>query len=223
MNGKIIVIEGSDASGKTTQCELLMKKLGEQGYKTAYFHFPDYSTPTGKKVAAYLRGEIGKINEIDTYKTAKLYADDRFAARKKIIDFLNQGVIVVIDRYVLSSKAYHAAKIDDEVEKEKIIYWIDELEYGENKLPKEHLLIYLDTPLSIALEWHKKKGSREYLKGKEDIHESNTEYLRKVEREYLKIVDSNDDYIKIECVIDGKPLSKEEIHDKIWRAFKEVI
>lgn len=216
MKGKLIVIEGSDASGKETQSKLLLKKLKKKGIKFAYFDFPDYNSKTGKKISSYLRGECGDIDEVSPYFASLLYSDDRLAARDKIIRMLKKGRIVVVNRYILSNKAHQSVKIQDSSENEDFFRWIDNTEYKKNRLPKEDILIYLYVPVDTILKWKEKKKKKAYLKGKEDIHESNIKYLKNVEKQYLELAKKHKECIKICCVEDGKELSIEEVHRKIW-------
>lgn len=222
MKGKLVVIEGSDASGKGTQSKLLIKRLKKEGYKTAYFDFPAYETKAGKKIASYLRGEYGNLQDISPYFASSLYADDRLNFGDSIAKKLKEGRIVVINRYVLSNKAHQSVKIESKAERENFFKWIDELEYAKNKLPKEDILIYLYVPVDISLEWNKKNGKKAYLKGKEDIHVSNVDYLKKVEKQYLELVKINN-YIKIDCVKEGKELSIEEVHEEIWNILSKAL
>ncbi len=221
MKGKLIVIEGSEASGKETQSELLIRKLKKQGYKTAYFDFPVYNSKTGKKIANYLKGDYGGIEDVSPYFASLLYADDRFALRDKIAKRLKEGRIVVINRYVLSNKAHQSVKIKDKKERENFFSWIDELEYKKNRLPMEDVLIYLYVPVDIIVELIKQKGKKPYLKGKKDIHESNIEYIKKVEGKYVELAAGNRKYITVNCLKNNKLLSVEEIHKKIWKILSE--
>ena len=223
MKGKLVVIEGNDSSGKKTQSELLIKRLKKEGYKTAYFDFPNYNSKTGKKIAAYLRREFGNLDEVSPYFAASLYAEDRAASRDKIAKQLKQNKVVVINRYVLSNKAHQSVKIKDKKERENFFKWVNELEYKKNKLPEEDILVYLYVPVKIIVEWNKKRKKREYLKGKEDIHETNVIYLKKVEKQYLELVEKNKKYIKISCVEKNRALSVKDIHKKIWDIVKKII
>lgn len=223
MGGKIIVIEGSDASGKKTQAELLLKRLEKEGYKTGYLDFPDYPSETGKKIAAYLRGDLGGIDSLSPYDAAKLYADDRLAKRELLLKMLDEGRIVVVNRYVLSNKCHQSARISGLEEQNKFLNWVDELEYSVNKLPKEDLVIYLDVPVSSAVNLMRTKSKRDYLKGEQDIHESNVGYLKKVEKQYASIISKEKNAVKIDCMKRSNLMSKEEIHNLVWNAVKTVI
>jgi len=223
MKGKLVVIEGSDASGKETQSKLLVKRLEKEGYKTVYFDFPAYNSKTGKKIGSYLRGDYGDIDDISPYFAAMLYADDRLALRDRIIKLLKEGRIVVVDRYVLSNKAHQSVKLKDKKERENFFKWVDELEYKKNQLPEEDVLIYLYVPVDIILKWIKKNGEKAYLKGKKDIHESNVKYLKKVEKQYLELVEKNKEYVKISRVEENRVFSIEEIHKKVWDVVKKKL
>lgn len=221
MKGKLIVIEGSDSSGKKTQSKLLVKKLKKHGFKTDLIEFPNYNSKTGRKITAYLKGEFGSLAEVNPYFASELYAEDRLALRDKIMQSLKQGKIVVLDRYVLSNKAHQSVKIGSSNERESFFQWIDELEYKKNKLPKEDILLYLYVPVDISIEWNKKRKKTGHLKEKEDIHESNVQYLKDVEKQYLDLIGKNKDYIQIDCFNRKEIFSINKIHELIWKIVSE--
>ncbi|MBN2422407.1 dTMP kinase [Candidatus Woesearchaeota archaeon] len=224
MQGKLIVIEGNDSSGKRTQADLLIKQLSEKGYEVEQADFPQYYTGFfGKLIARYLRGEFGRINQISPYLSSLLYAQDRAEAKPNIERWLKQGKIIVSNRYVPSNKAYGSAKFSSEEKKNLFLDWIDELEYKINKIPKPDLVIYLHVPLEITQKWIKTKESREYLDGKKkDIHEKDRTYLKKVESAYLELVKTNN-WIRIDCFENDEILDKEKIAEKVWEKVKFIL
>ncbi len=215
--GLLIVIDGGDGSGKTTQVELLIKFLKQKKISVKYFDFPRYyQSFHGQTVARFLRGEFGTIDEVSPYLASLAYALDRASAKKEMEDFLKKGGVIVVNRYATSSMAYQGAKFEDEKKQNEFLQWVYDLEYKVHRIPKENLVIYLYVPCLIGLELTMKKGDRRYLKGKKlDIHEKDLEYRKKVEEMYLSFVKKYKHWVIINCIQNGKILPKEEIHKKI--------
>ena len=216
MNGKLIVVEGNDSSGKETQTDLLINRLRKK-YKVEKTDFPQYyDSFYGDMIARYLRGEFGPVNQISPYLSSLLYALDRMEAKDKIINLLNQGKIIISNRYVPSNKAYGAAKLEKKDQK-KFIKWIEKLEYEKHKIPKPDLVIYLHVPVQITQQWIETKKRRDYLEGnKKDLHEKNVDYLQKVEKIYLELCREKN-WVKIPCVLNQKVLSEEKIAQKVYK------
>ena len=223
MKGKLIVFEGMDASGKKTQLDLLIKKLKKKKDDVEAVDFPRYDSKEGKKIASYLKGEIGTLNVLNPYEIARLYAEDRLACRDLILKWLDQGKIVISNRYIASNKAYQGAKIRDNKERDSFINFIDELEYKKNNMPREDIVLFLYVPLDLSQKLLKKKGYRDYMKNNEkDIHEENFDYLKEVEKGYLEF-SKNNKWHKINCTKDGEILSPEMISEKIFSIIKKIL
>lgn len=215
--GKFIVIDGTDGSGKKTQANILIKRLKKLKYETALFDFPQYySSFFGKMVGRYLKGEFGKLADISPYLASLLYAGDRWQAKEKISQNLNEGKIVVTNRYVPSNLAYQGAKLPLG-ERQKFFQWLEDLEYRLYQIPKEHLVIFLYVPVEIGQGLVDNKGHRKYLGGrKRDIHEENLSYLKKVEKLYQEFCQKRKNWQLISCTKNGQILSREKIAEKIW-------
>jgi dTMP kinase len=221
MTGKLIVFEGLDASGKRTQCELLIKKLRKDGFSTVLFDFPRYDSFFGKLIGKYLKGEFRELNP---YITALLFALDRADIKDEIIDNIRNKKIIIINRYVGSNKAFQSARLKDWKEREILIKWVDELEYLKNNLPQEDMVIYLNVPTETATKLQDKKGYRSYMGNNEkDIHERDIKYLKEVENIYYKELLKDEKWVKIDCVIEDRLLSPEVISDNVWDVVKKVI
>ncbi len=219
--GKMIVIEGADGSGKTTQAKLLVDYLKKQKVPVKYMDFPQYYPSFhGKTVAKFLRGEFGGIDKVSPYLASLAFALDRASVKEQMEELLQKGELIVSNRYATSNMAHQAAKFDDPEEKERFIKWINELEYKVHKIPHEDIVIYLYVPWKIGIELTRQRGSMKYMEGKDDIHESNIEYRKKVEEMYLDLSTHNQNWVKIDCVEDGKLLSVEQIHNKVINALK---
>ena len=220
--GKLIVIEGGDGSGKTIQAKLLVKYLKNVRISTDYFDFPQYKHSFhGETVAKFLRGELGKIYEVSPYLASLPFALDRASTKDRLLHILNKGHFIVANRYATSNLVYQAAKFASEKERGQFIKWVTRLEYEINGIPRENIIIYLDVPWRIGLKLTNQKAPREYLRGRDDIHENHTGYRQRVEKLYLKFVDNNENWVKIDCVKNGKLLSPDKIHSEVIEVLKK--
>lgn len=214
--GKLIVIDGGDGAGKTTQATMLLSFLKKHKFSTKYFDFPQYRSFYGKTVAKFLRGEFGAINQVSPYLASLAYALDRASVKDEMEDILKKGGFIIANRYATSNIAHQGAKFTDQNKKEEFIKWEYELEYKIHRIPKEDIVIYLHVPWKVGLKLTEKKGIRTYLYGKKnDIHEENLAYRKKVEKMYLSLVKRYKHWVKIDCVVDGRLLSPTEIHKKL--------
>lgn len=219
--GKLVVIDGTDGSGKGTQTEKLLEFLDKKGKKNKYIDFPRYYTSFhGKMVGRYLKGEFGGLNSASPYLTSLFYALDRLTAREEMIDWLEEGNVVVANRYTTSSMAFQTARIDKQ-HREEFLKWLYDMEYKEHKLPKEDLVIFLYVPVEISQKLIDKKAGRGYVGKKKDVYEANVEYQKEVLKLYLQLAKKNPHWEVIKCVdARGKLLSIEQVHKKILAALK---
>lgn len=213
--GKLIVIDGGDGSGKTTQANLLVDYLKDKGLKVKYYDFPRYySSFHGRLVGRFLAGEFGNLDSVSPYLASLAYALDRASVKEEMEEWLAKGGIVICNRYVTSSMAHQSARLPEK-EREKFINWIDELEYRQHKMPRPDLVIYLYVPWKIGLELTAKKANkRGYVKGA-DIAEKDIKHRQKAEKIYLYLARSQKNWVKIDCVKNKKILPVEEINKKI--------
>jgi len=200
----LIVLEGLDGAGKSTQVKMLTEYFEKQGKQVFLKHFPRLDSPYwGEMIASFLRGEYGDINQVHPQLVATLYAGDRWDASHEISQQLNQGSVVFLDRYVYSNLAYQCAKIDNEEEKERLRRWILEFEYDYFKIPKPDINLFLDVPQSFVeqkLKEQRTGDDRAYLKGKSDIHEKSLTFQQKVRQEYLYLC-QHYELIYIDCTL----------------------
>lgn len=214
--GKFIVIDGSDGSGKKTQSDLLIKKFQQQGMKTAYYDFPQYESFFGSMVGRYLNGEFGDVDDVSPYLGSVLYAGDRYQASEQMKADLAAGKNIICNRYIQSNMAFQTAKLKDQKEKERFLAWIEEMEYNIFGIPKADLVLYLYVPSTISQILVGKKAERNYTKMKYDIHERNSEYLKRVETEYINLAKVYPEWKLINCTENGKILSIEAIEEMVW-------
>jgi dTMP kinase len=220
MSGKIIVIEGTDASGKETQSKLLEKRLKELGTKCIRFEFPMYDTPTGKIVGGAYLGkkeigdslfEEGAIN-VDPYVVSMYYAADRKYNIPKILEYLDNDYYVILDRYTTSNLAFQGSKIKDKDERFNMYQWIDKLEYWLLKLPKPDKTIFLHVPYEYTKILIEKRDL--------DEHEKDEEYLRLAEESYIELSELYN-WEKVECVNNNELRSIEDINNEIIELIKK--
>jgi len=230
----LIVIEGLDGAGKSTQINRLSDHFVAEGRRCRKLHFPRITPQSssqendsiyGELIARFLRGELGDIRQVNPYLVALIYAGDRLDFRPTLEKWLKAGDIVLLDRYVYSNVAYQCAKMENADDKRALRNWILHLEFEYHKLPRPDINIFLDTPLSFnreKLENNRKGDEREYLKGKQDIHEANLDFQKDVRESYLSMFDT-DDFVKIDCS-DGKEiLPVDQIFNLILNVLKKII
>jgi dTMP kinase len=175
--GKLIAVEGIDGSGKQTQVRLLARELESRGHKVLATGFPQYDSWFGRMVGQFLNGDFGALDSVDPHFTALLYAGDRFECKQPIVSALQNGDIVLADRYVGSNLAHQTARSAPE-KRAEFRAWIEHLEYGIYGLPRETLVLYLRVPPREAQILVAKKSARAYTEAAHDILESNIWHLQ---------------------------------------------
>lgn len=221
--GKLVVIDGTDGSGKGTQTELLLKHLERKNIKSKYIDFPRYYTSFhGQMVGRYLAGEFGSLESSSPYLTSLFYALDRLTARDEIVDWLEEGNTVVANRYTTSSMAFQTARIE-KGKREEFLQWLYDMEYKEHKLPKEDVVIFLYVPVEISQKLIEQKAAREYTQGKKkDQYEANVAYQKEVLNLYLELAKKYKHWEVIKCVDSaGKLLSIEAVHQKVVKVLEK--
>jgi len=196
--GKLIVLEGTDGAGKSTQLNLIKKYLEEKNLKYDFLHFPKYGhNEFSEVVAKFLRGEFGTVDEVDPYFVANIYAMDRYLYKPELLEKLENNDVVLLDRYVFSNLAFQGAKFEDKEKSNAIQLWIDKFEFDFLKLPEPDLTIFLDVPMEIVEERLKlREGEdRDYLKGLPDVHEQDIPFQKKVRENYLSLKDAENYHI----------------------------
>lgn len=230
--GKLIVFEGLDGSGKSTQSNLLVKHLEKKGYKTAKIDFPQYGTKSAGLVEEYLNGKYGSSEAVGPYRASIFFACDRYDASFKIRQWLEGGKVVVADRYMASNIGHQGGKIKNKKERKKWLKWLYELEYGIFEIPKPDICFILKTSPEIAKkmapkisEPEKKAKRKAYLgKKKRDIHEKDLVHLKNALNSYLEAAkEFPEDFIVIECVKNNTLLPPKIIHQKIWKFVEKIL
>lgn len=217
----LIVIEGLDGAGKSTQVKRLKEYIVSKGKELKYLHFPRYdSSLYGEMIARFLRGDYGNINQVHPQLVALLFAEDRRAASEEIKQWLEAGCCVLLDRYVYSNIAYQCSKIKDSREAGELMEWIFNTEYNVFGIPRPDVNLFLDVPIGFVDKKLKESRSgdddRDYLNGKADIHEADIRFQIGVREFYLKQCERDAKFIRIDCSDNcGEMLPPEEIFKKI--------
>ena len=255
--GKLIVVEGTDGSGKTVQTGLLTERLSKEGYQVQMTDFPQYGKSFfANMIEKYLKGKYGwpqelryhlkkyplliennstsgndkteylesRPDEVNPYLTSLLYAGDRWEAKNQMHKWLDEGSVIISNRYVCSNMAHQGAKISDIVERKNFYKWIEVLEHEVYAVPRADFTIYLHVPVEISRELIKTRlRESEGLKSKMDLHEEDAEYLKRVRNVYVELAGSDSNWCTIECTENSQIKSKEGISEEIWQAISKIL
>lgn len=218
--GKLIVIEGLDGSGKSTQLELLEQNLKTRGIDCKAVSFPNYQSPSSTLVKMYLGGEFGKNpNDVNAFAASVFYTVDRYSSFKS--DWGNYymgGGTVVSGRYTTSNAVHQCSKLP-ESEWEKFLDWLYDFEYNKIAIPKPDKVIFLDMPIEVSQKLLSKRYEGD--EAKKDIHESDTSYLAKCRKAALFTAKYSNWEI-IPCSQNGEPRTIEDIADDVLNQVLKV-
>jgi len=214
MSGKLIVLEGTDGAGKTTQVHLMAQRLEAEGVSYRELNLPRYGSPFAVPVEQYLQGRLGKRpGDVSAYAASTLYAIDRYASYKEEWGgFYRAGGLVLADRYTTSNAVYQAAKLP-EGEREEYLRWLFDLEYRRLELPEPDLVIYLDLPTEISARLLRHRQETTHTAA--DIHEQDEAYLRQC-RENAREIARQLGWQCIDCSHGGALRTLEDIHGELW-------
>ena len=205
----LVVIEGLDGAGKSTQVRMMREYLSGRCPQLEYIHFPRYDAPVyGGLIGKFLRGGFGPIDKVHPQLVALLFAEDRRDAAPQIRRVLKEGGTVLLDRYVYSNIAYQCAKMP-----------------GQFDLPRPDLNIFLDVPISFveqSLSRQRVGGERGYLNGASDIHEADIEFQKRVRSMYLRQASLDKSLVRVDCAApDGSMLAPDAIFAKLRAVYEE--
>lgn len=224
MNGKLIIIEsGSDASGKATQSEELLKKLTADGYNVRKVEYPNYKSESSTLVKMYLRGDFGKnADDVDAYIASTFFTADRYASFKtEWEEFYRSGGIVIADRYTTSNMVHQASKMEIE-ERDKYLDWLEDYEYNLFKIPRPDEVIFLNVPVDYSIKLMENRKNKFTGEDEKDIHESDKNYLRKTYNNSLYIADKYN-WKRVECVENEQLRTIEDISNEIYGIVKNIL
>lgn len=220
--GRLIVIDGSDGSGKATQTGLLVERLHAEGIRAETLDFPRYQDNLiGKLIGECIAGEHGDFLRSDPYVASVLYAADRFEAKKQIEAWLAEGATVVLDRYVSANQIHQGGKIASDAERAAFLEWLERLEYGVFELPRADCTIYLHMPTELSVTLLKDKRAKEkkssYLKeGQEDSVELDIAYLEHAQMSAQWLMKHQRGWHRIECAPEGLIRTREDIAQEVF-------
>lgn len=199
----LIVLEGLDGAGKSTQVKLLKEYIQSKGIGLKYLHFPRFDAPVyGELIAKFLRGDFGAIEQVHPQLVALLFAEDRRDAAGQIREWLNAGYCVLLDRYVYSNIAYQCSKLKNKAKADQLRDWIFDLEYNQFGIPVPDVNLFLDVPIQFVdkkLKENREGSDREYLNGKADIHEADIRFQINVRELYLQQTVLDKNFIRVVC------------------------
>ena len=220
MKGKLIIIEGLDGSGKSTQIEILRKRAQQAGKQVRQVKFPNYAEDSSALVRAYLAGELGSLHEINAYAASVLYSVDRYATfRRHMKEDYDNGCIFLLDRYTTANMYHQTTKLPKE-EWDSFLDWLEDLEYGKMGLPKPDLVLYLDMRPQTA----KKLMENRYHgdESKKDLHEADFSYLLSC-RDAALYAAQCCGWEVLSCCDGESPLPIDTISQMIWQKVEPLL
>lgn len=221
MKGKLIVLEGTDGAGKTTQTQRMAQRLEREGITFRKVDFPRYGSPFAAPVERYLRGDLGKNpGAVNAYAASTFYAVDRYASYKQGwgADY-EAGTLILSGRYTTSNAVHQAPKLPEE-ERQIYLDWLFDLEYNRLGLPKPDLVIYLDLPAEISAQLLQKRQTDTHTQA--DIHEQDGAYLRACRENAQEIVKKLG-WRRVDCSKDGVIRPLEDIHEELWALVRNLL
>ena len=221
MNGRLIVFEGTDGSGKATQSRLLCEHLQRENIPYKNITFPQYGKPSAAMVQEYLDGNLGRRpGDVNAYAASLMFSMDRYASYKQDWGaFYEAGGLVIADRYTTSNAVHQASKLLPG-ERKGFLEWLFDLEYGKLGLPKPDLVLYLDMPTEATEQMMRRREAATHTKA--DIHEQDEAYLRRC-RENAAYVVARCGWTRIDCAKDGAPRLINDIHNEVMACVADLI
>ena len=221
MAGTLIVLEGTDGCGKSTQFARLCAHLQQRGAAFQHLKFPQYEHESSALIRMYLAGEFGsRPGDVNGYAASAFYAVDRYASYKKVWgDWYEGGGLVLADRYTTSNAIHQASKVPPE-EREAFFRWLYDFEYGKLGLPRPDLVLYLDVPTEYTVGMLRSR--EEQTSTQADIHEQDTAYLRTCRESGARAAQVLG-WRRVQCVRDGAMRSIEDIHGEIWAQVEPLL
>ena len=225
--GKLIVIDGTDGSGKATQVDLLAKRLKKEGHTVKMVDFPEYyNNFFGKLIGQCLSDEEYGFLKLHPKIASVLYAADRFESSHQIRTWIDKGYVVLANRYVSANQIHQGGKIKNAKKREAYLEWLDEMEYTVFKIPRPDIVLYLSLPIDIILrliDERNKNTERSYLKKKKDVHESDKDFLVNSRSSAMWLATKLKNFIKIDCAEKKSIRTREDIHEEVYRTVGKIL
>ena len=216
--GKLIVIDGTDGSGKATQTAILIKKLKRNGWKVKVVDFPDYQNNFfGKFIGHCLSEQYYNFVKVHPKIASVLYAADRFESKEKMQKWLKEGNIVVANRYASANQIHQGGKIVNTKKREAFIKWLAEMEYKVFKIPRPDVVFYLDVPINITTKLVNHRGN------KKDAHEKDKRFLENSRKSALWLAKTQKNWVKINCLKNDRMDTRENMHQAIYEKVNKII
>ncbi len=225
--GKLIVIDGTDGSGKATQVELLRKRLVAEGNKVRVIDYPEYyKNFFGKFIGHCLSEQYYNFVKVHPKIASVLYAADRFESKDETVGWLSKGYVVIANRYVSANQIHQGGKIKSPKKRQAFIEWLEEMEYKVFKIPKPDVVFYLDLPIKLSkalIKERNKNAVRSYLGNKKDVHEKDLEFLENSRKSALWLAKTQKNFLKIDCAQGASIRMREDIHEEIYNKVKILV
>ena len=221
MNGKLIVFEGTDGSGKSTQFQKLCDRLDGMGRGYRRLVFPQYDQPSSALIRMYLGGEFGTHpQDVSPYAASAFYAVDRYASFKQDWgSWYRQGGLVIADRYTTSNAVHQTSKLPPQ-ERQAFLDWLFDFEYRKLGLPEPDRVLYLDVPTELSEQMMRRREQLTHTTA--DIHERDEAYLRSCRESAAMVVDYGG-WTRIDCARDGQVRSVDDIHREVMERLRDLL
>lgn len=224
MAGKLIVIDGGDGAGKATQAKLLIEHLQADGHDVVILDFPRYTdNHFGRLIRECLDGKRGDFMKLDAKIVAALFAADRFESKTKLEQWLTEGKVVVLDRYVSANMMHQGARLADDADLPELVEWIDYMEHDLYRIPRPDITLYFDIPYEVRQKLKQQAVDEGKHTGELDVAEQDQNHQRLAELRARKIVNLRPDWSQINCCTDsGELRSREDIHAEVYELTKQI-
>lgn len=225
--GTFIVLDGNDGSGKATQARLLTAALSEEGVESVTMDFPAYERNFfGALVGECLAGKHGDFLHMDPRVASALYALDRLESSASIREALEQGKVVIADRFASSNQIHQGGKLADEKERVAFLEWLDRMEHEVLAIPRPDRIIYLRVPVETSLKLLlEKRAAKNQLLGagvKDTVEEDRT-YLEQSHATADWLASRQANWKIIDCVTEGTMRSVEDIQTEVRKIVDELL
>lgn len=221
--GNLIVIDGTDGSGKQTQLNILEEKLRENNIDFRKASFPNYPSETSSLVKMYLNGDFGKdAKQVSPYVASTFYAADRYATYKRELEeYYEGGGLILADRYTTANMVHQAGKIKDKEERKKFLDWLWDLEFNIYKIPKPDKVFFLNMPIECSLKLIENRKNKYDENAQKDIHERDEQHLVD---SYNAACEVAKDYgwEEIKCAPNGNLRTREDIAEEIFGVVQKM-
>ncbi len=225
--GKLIVIDGTDGSGKATQVDLLTNRLKNDGYEVRVVDFPEYyKSFFGAFVGQCLSEESFNFINVHPKIASVVFAAGRFEAKDKIDTWLKKGYVVIANRYATANQIHQGGKISNIKKRQDFIRWLDDMEYGVFGIPRPNVVFYLSLSISFVsklLEERNRNSNRAYLGKKKDVYEKDLNFMKNSIKSAMWLADNQPNWCKINCISKNKLRSREDISDEVYREVKKIL